>query len=212
MTSQKFSKSEAIRFGWNTMKNNLWFFIELLVGVGVISFICNFITKKLTIESGPLLSFILSIPYWLISIIIEMGLIKIALKFCDNEKGNFSDLFSCSYLVFKYLLSSLLYSLIVFGGLILLIIPGIIWAIKFQFFGYFIVDKGAGPIEALRKSSAITRGVKLDLFFFGLLLTFINLLGTICLFVGLFASIPTTMVAKAFVYRKLLKQAEISHT
>lgn len=212
MTPQKFSKSEAIRFGWNTMKNNLWFFIELLVGVGVISFVCNFITKKLTVGSGPLLSFILSIPYWLISIIIEMGLIKIALKFCDKEKGNFSDLFSCSYLVFKYLLSSLLYSLIVFGGLILLIIPGIIWAIKFQFFGYFIVDKGAGPIEALRKSSAITRGVKLDLFFFGLLLTLINLLGTICLFVGLFASIPTTMVANAFVYRKLLNQVEISHT
>ncbi|MEA3324508.1 MAG: hypothetical protein U9Q37_05135 [Euryarchaeota archaeon] len=58
----------------------------------------------------------------------------------------------------------ILYGFIVVGGLILLTIPGIIWAIKFQFFDYLIVDKGLGPIDALEKSSEITRGVKWDLF------------------------------------------------
>jgi len=38
----------------------------------------------------------------------------------------------------------------------------------------------------------------------------INLLGLICLGVGLFATIPTTMVAMAFVYRKLLAQTELT--
>jgi len=138
------------------------------------------------------------------------GVNQIALRFCDGEKGEFADLFSCFPLFFKYLFGSILYRLIVLGGIILLIIPGIIWAIKFQFFSYFIVDKGLGPIESLKRSSAITRGAKWDLFLFGLLLGLINLLGAICLFIGLFATVPTAMVAMAFVYRKLLAQIEIA--
>ena len=139
-----------------------------------------------------------------------MGLIKIALRFCDNQKAKLADLFSCLPLFFKYLFGLILYRLIVLGGMILLIIPGIIWAIKFQFFDYFIVDKKLGPIEALKQSSAITRDAKWDLFFFDLLLGFINFLGAVCLLIGLFASVPTAMVAMAFVYRKLLAQKETS--
>jgi len=49
----------------------------------------------------------------------------------------------------------------------------------------------------------------MDLFLFNLLLILINLLGAICLLIGLFVTIPTTMVAWAFVYRRLLAQTEI---
>ena len=93
--------------------------------------------------------------------------------------------------------------------MILLIIPGIIWGIKFQFFSCFIVDKGVGPIEALKRSSVITKDAKWDLFLFNLLLILINLLGAICLLIGLFVTIPTTMVDWAFVYRRLFTQTEI---
>jgi len=209
MATQKFSKSEAIRFGWNMMKSNLGFFIGLLVVVGLIYFIPDFIAELLK-EDAPILSIIISIASWVLDMVIQMGLIRISLRFCDNEKGEFADLFSCFPLFFKYLLGLILYGLIILGGMILLIIPGIIWAIKFQFFSYFIVDKGLGPIEALKRSSAITRGAKWDLFLFGLLLGLINLLGAICLLIGLFATVPTAMVAMAFVYRKLLAQIEIA--
>lgn len=92
----------------------------------------------------------------------------------------------------------------------MLIIPGIIWAIKFQYYGYFIVDKGLGPIKALEASSNLTDGVKWDLFLFGLLLTCIDLLGLLCLGIGLFAAIPTTIIARAFVYRRLESQLDVS--
>lgn len=104
------------------------------------------------------------------------------------------------------MVGSIIYGVIVSLGLILLIIPGIVWAIKFQFFDYLIIDKGLGPIDALEKSSEITRGVKLDLLTFGILIWIINLLGLLCLVVGLFVTIPITVVAKAFVYRKLLHE------
>jgi uncharacterized membrane protein len=44
---------------------------------------------------------------------------------------------------------------------------------------------------------------------FGILLVFINILGALALLVSLFVTMPATMVANAFVYRKLLSQEEI---
>lgn len=208
MTAEKFSISEAIHFGWNTMKSNLGFFIGLLIFVFLFTSLSSIIAAKAT-EANIFLGLIFYIADFSLSIIISIGLVKIALRFCDNEKGRFADLFSQYPLFPQYLVGSILYGLIVFAGTILLIIPGIIWGIQFCFYDYFIVDKGLGPIEALKRSSAITRGVKWDLFGFFLILSGINLLGALCLLIGLFVTIPTTMVALAFVYRKLMAQAEI---
>jgi uncharacterized membrane protein len=213
MATKKFSRGEAIEFGWKMMKSNISFFIILVVVTLIISIASNIsesiIRKSIGFQALPTIIYIATM---VLQLAIGMGLIKIALRFCDNEKGKFTDLFSCFPLFFKYLFGSILYTLIVFVGLILLIIPGIIWGIKFQFFPYFIVDKGLGPIESLKKSSEITKGIKWDLFLFGLLLLGINLLGALCLLIGLFATIPTAMVASAFVYRKLLAQIPESST
>jgi Predicted integral membrane protein len=208
MTTKKFSKGEAINFGWNTVKSNLGFFIGLLIIVALIYIVPVAINELLIRENIPILPIIISIASWILQMVVGMGLIKIALRFCDNEKGKFADLFSCFPLFFNYLFGSILFGLIVLVGMILLIIPGIIWAIKFQFFSYFIIDKDLGPIEALKMSSAITKDAKWDLFLFYLLILVINLLGALALLVGLFVTIPTTMIAIAFVYRKLLAQAE----
>lgn len=211
MATQKFSMGEAIEFGWNITKNNLGFFIVLLIIAGLILIIPGTFSQ-LTRHNAPGLSIILSISSFVLQLIIGMGLIRIALRFYDNEKAEFSDLFCCLHLFFKYLLGSILYGLIVSAGMILLIIPGIIWAIKFYFFGYLIVDKGLGPIEALKRSSAITDGVKWDLLLFGLLIFGINLIGAIPFFLGWFVTIPIAMVATAFVYRKLLSEMGVPKT
>jgi len=209
MTTKNFSKSEAIRFGWNTMKSNLAFFIGLLIVGGLLLYVPYIIARRV-MEANVFLGVVFYIAYYALTIVISMGLVKTALRFCDKEKGRFSDLFSQYRLFFNYLFSLILYGLIVFGGTLLLIVPGIIWGIKFWFFDYFVVDKGLGPIEALERSSAITEGVKWNLFVFFLMLIGINLLGALCLLVGLVATIPTTMVACAFVYRRLLAQTEIA--
>jgi len=78
--------------------------------------------------------------------------------------------------------------------------------IRFGFFQYFIVDKKTGVIDSLKRSWQITKGSVWNLFLFYLLLFGINFLGIICLLVGLFATVPTAIVAKAFVYRKLLEK------
>lgn len=205
--TQKFIKKEAIKFGWNTMKDNIRFFIILLIILLLISFVPGQISENIR-SDYPALSFIVTIIGWILNVIVYLGVIKITLRFVNNEKGEFSDLFSQYPLCFKYVLATIVYNLVVFVGIILFIIPGIIWGIKYQFFDYFIVDKRLGPIESIKRSAEITKGSKWNLFLFSILLGLINLAGVMCLLVGLFVTIPTTMIAQAFVYRKLLSYIE----
>jgi len=207
----RFSIGEAVSFGWNTVKNNLGFFIVLAFIIVLIGLAPSFF-YYLTGNRFPLIGALFNLVFYFINIVVGMGLIKISLKFVDGSKGEYNDLFSCLPLFLNYFLSSLLYGLIVLGGLILLIVPGIIWGIKFQYFSYFIIDKGLGPVAALKKSADITKGAKWNLFVFGWVLGFINLLGVILFGVGLLLTIPTTMIAQAYVYRKLsgLAQAQVA--
>ena len=211
MIEKRFSKGEAIKFGWSMVKNNLIFFIGLFIADGLIYQALEIISKS-TKEYIPVLSFVSDIVYLVIQIIVQMGLIKISLRICDNMKCEladfFSDLLSCLPHFFKYLLGTILYLLIVLSGIMLLIIPGIIWSVKYSFVGYFIVDKGLGPIEALKESSLITNGAKQDLFLFWSLISVVNFLGVLAFFIGLFVTIPITVVAIGFVYRKLLNKTE----
>jgi len=207
MTTPRFSIGDAIGFGWDTMKANIGFFIGVLLVAFVIEIIPEAVAQA-TREDAPAASALASLVSMIVQMAITMGIIRISLRFCDDENAEFADLFNCFPLLLKYLVGSILYMLIVVGGLILLVVPGIIWSIKFWFYGYFIVDRGMGPIEALKHSSAITRGTKWDLFLFGLLTAGINIVGALCCLVGLFATIPTTFVAFAYVYRTLLGRAE----
>jgi uncharacterized membrane protein len=65
-----------------------------------------------------------------------------------------------------------------------------------------------GAINALKGSSALTRGVKWDLGVFASVLLLVNFIGIVCFGVGLIITIPITMLASVFVYRKLLAQTE----
>jgi len=94
--------------------------------------------------------------------------------------------------------------------LIILFVIVIVFAVRFGIqFGlcyYFVIDKGLGPVQAFKASSRTTMGVKWQLLGFVILCGLTNLLGLLCLVVGVFAAYPTVLVASALVYRQLLAQ------
>jgi uncharacterized membrane protein len=199
---EKFSKKEAIKFGWEIAKKKIKFFIPLLILVFGSSFLFDYLSDLAKKESF-LISFFLTIVGFALFIIFSLGLIKISLEICDGKEPKILDLFSQYRLFFRFLFASILKSLICLFGFILLIIPGIILSIRLSFFDYLIVDKNSKIIESLKKSWEITKGNVWNLFLLYILLGLINFLGFFALIVGLFWSIPTTIIAEAFVYRKL---------
>ncbi|HEY3375749.1 MAG TPA: hypothetical protein VGK02_11925 [Candidatus Aquicultor sp.] len=147
--------------------------------------------------------FILSLILLPVQIIVSIGAINIANKLTLEQKVAFSDLSSSYRLFFRFLGSSILAGIIALIGFILLIIPGIILAIRLQFYMYLIVDKNAGAIEALQQSWNMTKGLTGRLFLFGSLLFLIEILGVLALGVGILVAIPVIYLAQAYVYRIL---------
>lgn len=204
-----FIPTEAIKVGWEKMKKHFWFFFVILILMWLIQVVSTGIAN---IFKGRMvfIYIIFVIVAWLIQILVKIGVIRITLDILDKGEARINSLFSGVDLLVKFILASFLYFLIVFAGFVLLIIPGIIWAIKYQFYVYLIVDKGLSPMEAIKRSGEITAGNKGKLFWLAILFILINIAGVLCLLVGLLATIPTTMVAMAYVYRKLLGEAEVS--
>ena len=154
--------------------------------------------------------YLLSIALWVAGVIIQIGSIKISILLSRDQKPAIRELFSNGSLFIKFLLGSICYGLAVIGGFILLVIPGIILMIMLEMYSYFIVDKNMGPIESLKASRILTKGVRWQLFCFGVLLILFNLVGLLCLVIGLLFTIPATYIASAYVYDQLLKQDEIA--
>jgi hypothetical protein len=201
----QFSKKEAVKFGFGIAKSNLLFFIGLLIIVFFVSAVAS--SLRGGAQKSALAYLVLSIIQYLVNIVIGMGLIRISLEFVDKIKPKIRDIVYYKPIV-RYVLASIITGIVVILGLVLLIIPGVILAIRLQYTTYLIVDKNLGPIEAIKKSWSVTHGNTWNLFFFGILLGLINILGVVCLLVGLFITIPLGMLATTFVYRKLLLQSE----
>ena len=209
MNKAHFSKKEAIKFGFELAKKNLLFFIGIFIVVAFFSILSSSLRNLVNPQKEPFLYFILYCVLFVVNLVIGIGVIKIALEFIDGKKPKFSDLLYYKPAV-KYFIASIVQGIITVIGFILLIIPGIILAIRLSYVSYLIVDKDLGPVEAIKASWKITKGNAWNLFFFGILVGLINILGVICLLVGLFVTIPLTLLASAFVYRKLLLQSENS--
>jgi len=171
-----------------------------------------------------------SLINFIVNIITGIGIIKITLSFCDGVKPRFSTLFTAWRGCFwRYIGAGLLYILIIVGTSMACILPFaflsnlrtpflalpiaivisillVTVSIKFSLWFYFVIDKGLGPINALKASNRATEGAKLSLFVFEFVCGLIISLGALCFLVGLFATVPMIMVTMALVYRQLSEQ------
>lgn len=233
MRGKSFSFGEVLGFGWRAMKDNLGFFVAVFIILFLISSlgqIFGYVVQQYSGIISPLLGLLLPLVTLIIGIIVAISFIKITLSLCDERKPKFSMLFDAWGYFWKYLVTGVLYGLIIMAApaacILLLIFPsaaisipyfvplffimGFILAtnslIKFSLCFYFVVDKGLGPINALRASSRTTMGAKWSLFVFGILCSLINLLGVLCFGIGTFATLPTIMIAMTLVYRQLSAQ------
>ena len=203
----QFSKKEAVNLGFELSKKNILFFIGIFVIVAAVFAVSETLQLSSATKTGFVGYGLINIISFIVNLIIGMGLIKISLGFIDKKKPRFSDLFYIKPFWY-FLLGSLIRGIITCIGFILLIIPGIVFSIRLQFVTYLIIDKNMHPVDAIKKSWEMTRKNTWNLFFFGILLALINILGALVLLVGLFITVPLTMLATTFVYRKLLLQSK----
>jgi len=201
-----FSIEEAIRFGWETFKNNAGFFI----GVTIIFFLISgafIFLEVLTEEVYPLANIIILIVGNIVNIFIAFGCNTIIpLKLMDNKKPEIIDLFAGFAYFRNFFLATLILYLAIAGGIMLCIIPGIYAATILYFYSFLIYDKDLGPMESLETSAKITEGARWKVLGFFFAIAGLNLLGVLVCGIGLFVTMPVSAMATAYVYRTLLAQ------
>jgi uncharacterized membrane protein len=149
-----------------------------------------------------LLLFCLYLLVALLSYIFYMGWNRIALDLYDTGTSNLNRIFIVFPLIITYLMAGILYGAIILGGFILLVVPGIVWMIKYSFYDLIIIDTGCGPLEALSESGKLTYGHKWKLFLFGIVTYFFILISAFTIIVPLVLAY-IFYLSRAYIYRSL---------
>ena len=196
-----FKTGDMVRFGWETFKKRAWFFIGVAFLVAIMSGVAagigsSFGDQGVAQGIGSFINFVLGT-------FISMGVAAFYLKAHDSVDTVTSGSLWHPQPFWNFLAAKLLTGAVVILGLILLIVPGIVFALMFIFAPYIVIDKGLGPIEAMRESKRITSGNKWNLLGLLVAIVLLNILGALALIVGLLVSIPVTTLALVHAYRML---------
>jgi hypothetical protein len=173
---------------WEILKADFW---SLLL-VGFVAWLLSAAIPGVLQRSGGTGGGLSGLYHLLIGAPISFGAAYVWLRAVRGLKPEVSDLFvpfQRNYL--STVLAGLLLYVVVGVGFILLIVPGIILAVRLSFVPFLVVDEGRGPVEALFESWRRTAGYGWTIFGAFLVGVLLVLVGLIILIIG---SIPATML------------------
>ena len=138
---------------------------------------------------------------------IGYGASWVFLKAVRGERVEIRDVFAVFQKNYwNAVIAKVVVSVIVALGLVMLLVPGIIFACRLAFVPYLVVDREMDVMDALRVSWDMTRGYGLQIFLMGFLAFWIMIGGILCFFVGVFISIMWISASFAAIYHAVEMQ------
>ncbi len=195
-----FKIGKVLSDGWEHLKKNLGIAIGFTILAGVLLLI------------GPVLQFrgyalVGAIVAVVLAYICAIAWVEAGVLLGKGAKLTLTQIFSRSDRWFHFFVGTILFIFIVAVGLILFIIPGVIWFLRLQLFSYFVIDKNMNAFEALSASWKCTKGSLLNLFLVHIVLHIVNVIGALLVSVGLLVTIPYTASVIGGIYQKLQSKA-----
>jgi len=189
----------SYRNGWR----QLWKYFLVLLLIGIIFVLISSASSVFNIGqvrggAGAVVLGLLSLAYGiLLTNPLGYGVSFTYLKAARGDTLNVKDMFEAFHNYWNAVLANLLVGAIVIIGLILLIVPGIIFACKLAFTPYLVVDRKMEVIEAVKESWRMTGGHAWKVFLIFLLAIPIGIAGLICFGVGIIVAIMWVSLAVA---------------
>lgn len=137
----------------------------------------------------------------LISIFLQLGMIRIGLNLVSDKEVSIGMLFGEGTKLLRAVGASILFGIAMVIGLLLLIVPGVYIAMRYGQFMNAIVDRDLGIIEAFSYSESITTNNRMNLFLLALLSFLFVLVGLIPCGLGLIIAGPVVWLAGLLAYR-----------
>ncbi len=190
---------------WQHFTTRPWFFIGITLFYFILSSSFNDATQELTKNSLAIGS-LFNLCSSFLEVIVIVGYSSIILRSVGGEHPIFSDIFSKTNLVLKFIWTTFLFMFFCAFGMLAFIIPGIVLFSAFFFAPIIVVDKNISGMAALKESMRITQGVRAKILLFTLLVIGLNIVGAIFFGVGLLITYPVTIIAQTLLYKKLSQQ------
>lgn len=202
----QFTVTSAIRFGWETFKRRPWFFIGASAVIAVLYIAASVISAGVDSVFGGSLDEETApgqIVSYLLGALISMGVTAFYLAAHDRADAVELSMLWHPKPFWKYVGASILTTLAFIIGLVLLIVPGIIALLFFMFSTFIVIDRGLGPIEAMKESMRITEGHRWPLLGLVAVLALILIAGMLVFGVGVLVAMPIAALAFTHAYRVL---------
>lgn len=188
--------------GWR----QLWKYILELLLIIIISFVISI--PSYGMSAAQYMGDIEAVFLWFFALAytilifwpIEYGVSFAYLKAARGDRLEVKDMFDVFQNYLNAILAHLLVTVIIAIGIVLLIIPGIIFACKLAFVPYLIVERKMEAIAAVKESWRMTRGYAAEVFAIGLLAIPIAIAGLLCFGVGIIIAIMWIGLAFASLY------------
>src|SRR5579859_8063292 len=199
-SSESFSVFDVLGEGFAAFKKN---FGALFV-MALLSFVGLVLLKAVpAVFHSPAISGIFSLINFIVGLVISVGWIMIGLNAIRGKEVSLKVFQQPAGKILKYFLGSLLCNFIVFLGFFLFVIPGIYFALRYQFALTLIVDRDAGIADAFAMSAQMTKSVKWNLIGLAIVNGLLNLGGLVLIGLGLIVTLPTSFLAIFAAYEKL---------
>jgi uncharacterized membrane protein len=199
--SQPVSIGDAISYGWGAYWKNVGPMVVIVLIIVAIEIVFSIIGSAI---GGTVATILFGLVGWLLGLFLGLGLFRVSLAITRGERADVNVLFK-SEGYGPYIVASILFGIGFYIGLILCIVPGIIFAVVFGFYGFVAAEQGDAAVatDTLRRAAEITRGYRWQLFGLALVLALINLVGALLCGVGLLFTVGITLIAWAYTYRRL---------
>jgi len=201
----------AYKNGWRQL---FWKYFLGLFLILIIGFIISIPTGMNEWVQGATAAGILGFLAFIYGILVEgpvqYGVTFAFLKAARGDKLEIKDMFAAFKNYWNAVLASLFVGVIIIIGLVLLIVPGIIFACKLAFTPYLVVDRKMAVMEAIEESWRMTGGHAWKVFFIGLLAIPICIAGLLCFIVGIIISIMWVSLAFASLYHAVSSSGKAS--
>jgi len=181
----------ALSYGWNKFIQYIGQILLIFLVIIGVQIVLNVVGRAI---GNIFVSLLFSIVGFVVSMILSVGLVRAALAITRGETPEPSMLFSTDNLG-PYIIASILYGLMLMVGFFLCIlwIPVIFF---FWFYGFYVVDKNAGPTESLTGSFNLVKNNAGSVALFMLVVVILS----VCT-CGL--AWPILFISSAYVYKTL---------
>lgn len=203
MENESLRVGKIFREAWEFTKDHLGFLIGYFIITIVLSLLFTFVGDALEEKGYTFFSVLMHLAGTIVNLFVSMGFYRSALMITAGEKPGYDQLYSNDQNFVSWLLSNLLFGLIITIGFLLLIIPGLYLIARYGLYPYFLLDRDLGPMEAIKEAGKASEGKRWQLFLLYAACFLANIVGLLLLGVGMLVTVPLTLLVLAVAYRKI---------